>query len=330
MVLFRDVKGQEVAVRYLSGMMESGRVSSSYLFHGPEGVGKALTAKAFIAELLCSEKKSFSGACGACRTCLKIDMFEHPDVKWKRPEKNKNIRIDEIREIKSSLSLKPFEAPFGVCVIEDAHMMTQEASNALLKMLEEPPGKTLIILLTGKKELLLDTVISRCAEVRFRSLPRDVAAGIISSIKTDLTEREAVFMAGISQGSPGRAVRMIEEGMLARREEIISTVEEINSGKPAAALNWGRDDKDGLLEDIETLLVVLRDLTLEKEETGELILNKDIPMTRLYDIFRECSIEKIFDIAEKILQVKAALSGNANPKIAAQVLPGILAGRIIS
>ncbi|MFQ5952384.1 MAG: AAA family ATPase, partial [Candidatus Omnitrophota bacterium] len=102
-------------------------MAKSYLFFGPEGVGRALTAKAFLMAV------------------MNIDRLDHPDVIWINPGKNKKIKIEEVRKVRDVLNLKPYEAPVNACVIEEAHMMTVEASNALLKVLEEPPEQITVL-----------------------------------------------------------------------------------------------------------------------------------------------------------------------------------------
>ena len=321
MLLLKDIKGQNNAVKYLSNCLSAGRVANSYLFTGPEGVGRASSAKAFIAELVCSEK---GGACGHCAVCRKLDALEHPDVLWIKPVKNSTIKIDEIREARELLNLKPFEAQVSVCVIEDAHMMTVEASNALLKVLEEPPGKSLIILITSKKELLLETVISRCAEVRFHALPFESAREVICKNVQDLKTEEADFLAYFSQGSPGRAMRMIEEGVSERKEEIIALIETIAGGKDPVYFNWDDENKDQLLEDLEMLVVLFRDIALEREGLREMVLDKEIIGSSVSGAYEKYSAVEIYSIIERLIKLKMDLARSINTKLAAQVLPGFL------
>ena len=188
MVSLKDIKGQDNVIRYLSNSLSSGRTSSSYLFTGPEGVGRTLVARAFVNALMCSDKPDDTTSCGRCPTCMRIASGDHPDIVWIKPEKNRSVKIDQVRGVKETLSLKPYESKMNVCVIEDAHLMTRDASNALLKVLEEPPGHSVIILVTNKKELLLETVISRCAEVRFRSLSVEDTRDSIMRQNGDLDE----------------------------------------------------------------------------------------------------------------------------------------------
>lgn len=322
MVLLKDIKGQDNAVKFLVNCVESGRIPNAFLFSGPEGVGRALAAKALVAALFCRGTEGHGGPCGSCPVCRRVEALQHPDLLWIKPEKNKLISIDEIRKAKNSLALKPYEAPFSVCVIEDAHMMRQEAANAMLKVLEEPPSGALLILISGKRELLLPTVVSRCFEVRFRCLSVKDTRDIILR-RPGAQEGSAEFLASLSQGSPGRAIEMMEEGLLERREELFSTLENVVSSAEAALLSWDDETKDGLMEDIELMLLFMRDAALAKEGLGEKALDKAAAKSGALAVLKEFPLDKIHRITERLVGLKQALAGNANPKIAAQALPGL-------
>lgn len=320
MRLLNDIKGQETAVKYLKNSISSERVATSYLFSGPRGVGKALTARAFLMALVCT---SPGGPCGFCANCKRADSLDHPDIFWIKPEKNRLIKIEEVRKIKERLSLKPYEASRSICVVEDAHMMKEESANTLLKVLEEPPGESIIILMTDKKDLLLPTVISRCFEVSFRSLPVDIAKEIIS-LESDAGMDTANFLAHFTQGSPGKALELIEEGFEEHRRSIIDILARVGKEENSIYMNWEEDTRDGLLEDIEVLIVFFRDVAVCKEGMESLALDKHITQTEAYGYFSELSTGRIYRIVERLVEMKLALLGNVNAKLASQVLPGLL------
>jgi len=202
-------------------------------------------------------------------------------------------------------------------------MMTAEAANALLKVMEEPPGRSLIILITDKKELLLQTVVSRCSEVRFCPLPVADTREIIMSA-SGVDEETAMFLAYFSQGSPGRALLMIEEGFRERRDEFISMIDSIANESAPACLNWNSEDKNRLLEDLEMLIMFFRDVAMGKEGLKDLILDKDAAGTDMYRFFGKYTMDKIYGTVERLIKIKLALPGNINPKLVAQALPGII------
>ncbi|MFH1394741.1 MAG: DNA polymerase III subunit delta' [Candidatus Omnitrophota bacterium] len=323
MILLSEIKGQDNAVKYLSNCIKAGRIAGSFLFCGPEGTGRALAAKSFVKALICSKKTEEEKGCERCFTCRKIDGGSHPDIVWIKPEKNKKIKIEEIRNVKEVLSLKPYEAGVSACVIEDAHMITQEAANALLKILEEPPKTAVIILITSRKELLLATVVSRCSEVRFSCLPIELAKSIVMK-QSDLKDSDAYFLACLAQGSPGKALEMMNEDIGERKRECLAMLEQILDEDGCACLSWPRESKDYLIEDVEMMIMFFRDVVMEKEGVKNVVFDKNIFDSKMYSFFKKSGINEIYEIVEKLVNIRRALMGNVNPKLAAQILPGRL------
>ncbi|MBU1894378.1 MAG: DNA polymerase III subunit delta' [Candidatus Omnitrophota bacterium] len=320
MILLGGIKGQDNAVKYLSNCVKSGRIAGSFLFSGPEGIGRALTAKSFIKALMCRKKTEENSTCEGCFTCAKIDKGTHPDIVWIKPEKNKNIKIEEIRKVKEVLSLKPYTAGLSVCIVEDAHMMTQSAANALLKILEEPPKTAVLILITSRKELLLQTVVSRCSEVRFSCLSVELAKGIILE-KSNLTESEAYFLACLAQGSPGKALEMMNEDIGERKSECLAMLEQIIDEDSSVCLDWPKEGKDYLMEDIEMMIMFFRDVVMGKEGLKSSVFDRNVLESKIYQFFKKCGINEIYRTIEKLIDIKRALAGNVNPKLVAQILP---------
>ena len=174
------VLGHDGVVERFRESLARGRVSHAYLFVGPEGIGKGLFARELATALLCKEGRG--EACDACRACRKVDHGNHPDVALvRRIEQTakggarSQILIDQVREeIQEPIGYKPFEGSHKVFIVADAERMTEEAQNCLLKTLEEPPPRSLLILLAGRLEPFVDTVVSRCRIVRFRPLAAEL------------------------------------------------------------------------------------------------------------------------------------------------------------
>ncbi|HPS20428.1 MAG TPA: DNA polymerase III subunit delta' [Candidatus Omnitrophota bacterium] len=324
MLLLKDIKGQNNAVKSLTTAIAMGRVANGYLFSGASGVGKALTVRAFLSELYCVEK-SGQGACLACSPCRRIWKNEHPDVVWVKPEETKSIKIEQIVTAKEKLHLKPYESERTACIIEEAHMMTREAANALLKVLEEPPGKAVLILVTNKRELLLPTVISRCVDVKFYELASDTVKSILMR-ETGADLRTADIIAALSGGSPGRAIEMFKSGFLERRQKVMNMLDEIVSSKYPHLNAWDSEKKETLIEDIELLVALLRDVVISKEGVPGKVIDRAFVGTPAHSYFSALSSDRIGKAVARLVEMKVLLEGNLNPKIAAQALAGELIG----
>jgi DNA polymerase III subunit delta' len=172
----------------------------AYALIGPAGSGKAAVARALAAELLATGV----GDPDEARRRGLLDPSPHPDLAWLRPPGNQHL-VDDVRErVISQVHFRPFEGEKRVFVIEDADAMAEESQNALLKTLEEPPAYAHLLLISAEPEALLETVRSRCAEIRFRSLPRAVLEQRLAT-SVDLPPEGIAALAALSDGDFDRA-----------------------------------------------------------------------------------------------------------------------------
>jgi len=165
------VVGQEGAKRILVNQLKKRRISPLYVFYGPPGVGKFYTSKIFAQSLNCEKIKY--DACGECRKCKEIEEERNEDFIVISPNKNENIGINEVKNLKSILSYHVVWLKTRVVVVKEVDKLTEEASNSFLKTLEEVPPNTVFILITEKIENLLPTIKSRAQLIRFRRLKEE-------------------------------------------------------------------------------------------------------------------------------------------------------------
>lgn len=215
---FSSIIGQAKAINLLTRALNGNRLAHGYLFVGPEGIGKATTARALAACLFCRRAQLASSPCGHCGGCLKFTSGNHPDFQIIRPQ-GAGIRIQQIRELKKSLSFPPFEAEMRVVIIEEAQTMGREAGNSLLKILEEPPPNNLLLLVAADSEPLLETIISRCQVIPFMPLPADQAAAIIQRNHPEFTPEETEAMVKLTGGCPGQAGILYNDEVLSLYKE---------------------------------------------------------------------------------------------------------------
>lgn len=257
-----DIEGQEAAVGSLRRALESGRLHHAWLFAGPDGVGKALTAFAWATALLCAQPRG-GDSCGTCHACRRMVERQHPDLHIVqrgtksdgRPEQF--IRIEQVRDLQQALSFKSFEGKRRVVVLLDAERMNPATANALLKTLEEPGPGTHFIVVSPAPHLLLPTILSRCQRVRFGPLERAVVARHLSRI-TEKTGEEADLLAGLAEGSISKGVALAKSPVLDQRTALI---ERLAPGQGLGAVPGLLDLAEqlaGSMEDLPYALHLLR------------------------------------------------------------------------
>ena len=171
---FADFPEQKQVVELLQRSLERGRLAHAYLFTGHQLAELGALARTLAKTLNCQKpvRRAPGGpaidCCDECQSCRKIDADNHPDVHWVRPEsKSRVITIDQMRELMREIHLKPNEAEYKAAVIEAADRLNTQAANAFLKTLEEPPAKSVLILLTTEPQRMLETIVSRCLRLNF-------------------------------------------------------------------------------------------------------------------------------------------------------------------
>ncbi|MGM0574434.1 MAG: ATP-binding protein [Myxococcota bacterium] len=282
----RQVIGHERVVEALVAANARGTVHHALLFAGPDGVGKRRVALGFVALVNCTgdaptdEAGRRVDACGTCRSCRRIlaeleaedapegeegEAPTHPDVLHLSPQEgSRQIRIDPVREILRVVPFPPIEAACRFVVVDPADTFTDEAANALLKNLEEPPSRTRFILLTSRPDALLTTIRSRCQKITFGRLEEEqVVRGLVT--RQGVGEEEAGRVAGLADGSLGAAIALLDDPVMGRRDEIVRRIAAVEPGRAAPAFAIAADlgePKDALPTVFEVLRRLYRDLLL--------------------------------------------------------------------
>lgn len=213
----------------LKKIFEGGKIPQAFLFTGPKGIGKTSAARIIAKAVNCQKiSKNEYEPCGECSSCVSIANGTNLDVLEIDAASNRGI--EDIRDLREKVKLAPFSAKFKVYIIDEAHMLTTEAFNALLKTLEEPPPHTLFILCTTTPEKLPETIVSRCTKINFKKAS-------VSEIKEKLRiisqkegfnfeDKDLEKIARVSEGSFRDAIKILEQSASSSVDEVIGTLKE--------------------------------------------------------------------------------------------------------
>jgi DNA polymerase-3 subunit delta' len=328
---FESIIDQEKPIRLLTTFLRKGTIPHALLFTGIEGVGKRTVALIFAMACNCKGEKKHGktqsnmiGPCGLCSACRKIGSGNHPDILFIKPS-GPYIRIDQIRALVATLSMKPYEAVQRVVIISDAQAMNPEAGNALLKILEEPPDRTILILTAPTSELL-PTIVSRCQNIRFNPISRKSIEEIL--IKNQgLRPGVARILATIANGSFSKAVSMHKNNWLIKRNWLINELAGISARPIGSLLAFAEklsENKDTLQDSLEMMTMWFRDLAVLGYSPDK-IINKD-KLDQIHQAAKNMLTESLLLKIDAIQSAKKKIRSNANLKLTLEVLAFRLAG----
>ena len=234
-----DLIGHEWAVQLLQGHIDKNSLRHAYLFTGPPGIGKQNLTIRFIQAITCPEGGSANSPCQKCSTCLRVGRLEHPDLFPVQVEKGSTrIKIDQIRELVHSLSLSPYEISRRFGVLLNFETATVPAQNSLLKTLEEPPGKVILILTAISSEYLLDTITSRCEVIKLHPVPISTTSRGLKEYH-GIPDETALFLAHISGGKPELALHYHQDpAALEHRSSLLNDHQAIIAGNTVERFSY--------------------------------------------------------------------------------------------
>lgn len=260
------VYGNELAKKELEESIHSDKLREAYMFVGEKGLGKKTLAKNFLLMLFCSDPDEIKRPCLKCPECKKILSGNHPDVITIRCEKGRSIGVDEIRlKIQETVDISPQESGYKVYLILDGELLTIQAQNALLKVLEEPPAYVIFILITDDEGKILDTVRSRVTKIQMKPLPDSVIERYFEEFYHASDEKVAISVA-FARGNLGRAISLYQDETFGdwyqRLIKIIKNVKEMTPGAIRMEVNKLIASCPDLNEALDLMELWFRDLML--------------------------------------------------------------------
>jgi DNA polymerase III subunit gamma/tau len=333
---FSEVVGQEHITRTFKNALSNDKISHAYLFTGPRGTGKTSVAK-IIAKAVNCEQAPTSDPCNQCVSCMSINQGNDSDVY--EMDAASNNGVDEIREIRDKVKYAPTMGRYKVYIVDEVHMLSTGAFNALLKTLEEPPKHVIFILATTEPHKIPATIISRCQRFDFKSISiNDMALRIkhiVSEENINIEENAILTVAKNAQGGMRDALSLLDQAISYSDEivteenvhEITGTLSEEHLSEMVHALHCGDTLKaitniDQLisigkdpLRLVENLIAYYRDLFLIKKVKtidAELILNSS---EKTIQIANEIDEEKVFSIITILNSIQYEMRKTNSPRV---------------
>ncbi len=344
---FSDVVGQEHVIRTLSNSILSGRVAHAFLFCGVRGVGKTTVARILAKALNCSGRSSDDpNPCNKCTSCLEINSGISVDVQ--EIDGASHTSVENIREINENIKYPPVSSPFKIIIIDEVHMISINAFNALLKTLEEPPPHAKFMFATTESHKVPATINSRCQRFNFRTISvSDIIEGmsrILEQEKIEATEEALALVAREARGSFRDALSLLDQVIsfgsdgitaddtieilgVAGRDCFGRLMKAVLSRDPAAAMgvvnelfHQGYDPEQFVLDMIQFIrnLIVVRTVPDDRRPEGMI----DAPPSELAemgDLVRETSPEELQNLFGMLMRSEREVKRSSNPWIAVEM-----------
>ena len=296
---FEDVKGQEHIVTTLKNQINADRIGHAYLFCGTRGTGKTTVAKIFAKAVNCEHPKAGS-PCGECPSCKAI--AEGSSMNVIEIDAASNNGVDNIRQIREEVSYRPTEGKYKVYIIDEVHMLSTGAFNALLKTLEEPPSYVIFILATTEAHKIPITILSRCQRYDFHRISIDTIAGRLSDLmvqeKVDVEEKAIRYVAKAGDGSMRDALSLLDQCIAFHLGETLTYENVLEVLGAVDTEVFSRLLRQIIDKNVVGAIGILDELVDEGRELGQLVSDFTWYLRNLLLIQSSDDMEEVLDMSQ--------------------------------
>ena len=315
MANFKDIIGQESIKKHLQTAIKTGNLSHAYIINGEYGSGRQTIASALAKTIQCQSKTDDTDACGVCTSCKQAESHNHPDIKYITHDKT-SISVNDIRQqLNNDISIKPYSSEYKIYIIPDANKMTEQAQNALLKTIEEPPVYAIIILLTENCDSLLPTIRSRCVTLTMNPVEKDKICTYLEN-KFQLEPEQAQIAANYCQGNIGKAIRFASSSdFIEMKNQVLKLLKNLDSMDIASIIDTIKEfstHKNDINDYLDLMLLWYRDVLMFKvTKDANLLLYSD-EYSAISEQATKRDYENIENIIAAIDKAKVRLKANVN------------------
>ena len=336
---FDEVVGQDVIIKTLKNAVSNNRLTHAYLFSGPRGTGKTSIAKILAKTINCVNLKDYT-PCDECVSCTQINNKQTNDII--EIDAASNNGVDEIRELKSKVNLVPSNSKYKIYIIDEVHMLTVGAFNALLKTLEEPPAHIIFIFATTEPHKIPLTILSRCQRFDFKKISEskilERLAEIVEKENIKIEKEALIEIARLADGGMRDAISILDQvtaysndkittsdvhevnGTLPQRElfQLIDAVIDKNIEESFKIIDKYNNDGKNLIKLMEEIIHFVRNILIKKNVKIE---NIDESNNDLYEqIMKKTTNDYLFDLIKKLNESLNDMKNYNNPKIVVELL----------
>ena len=319
---FKDIIGHEQIIEHFQNAIKLGKISHAYILNGSDLSGKMMLAEAFATALQC-EEKGYEG-CMQCHSCKQAVSHNQPDIIYLTHEKPNTISVNDIRkQINQDIDVKPYASPYKIYIVDEAEKMNQQAQNALLKTIEEPPSYVVILLLTINADLFLPTILSRCIRLDLKPVANDKIRSYLME-KYQIPDYQADISVAFAQGNVGKAIQLATSDNFKELKDsavqLMKRIKDINVYEMGEAVKQINNYKMSINDYFDIMMIWYRDVLMYK---ATMDINGLIFKEQVYDIKKQASnssyhgIQEILSALEK---AKVRLRANVNFDIVIELL----------